>query len=166
LYEPCANLGLHGAQTLPKPCLSVALRAKGLRELSEIQRWTVIPALKQVPGVADVENFGGITTQFQLDLDPQQLASVARMSAHFCRKMGRSFRQPRACPSAPNKAARFQRRSGYPSFVRGRRRLYAAIGNASERRIVGIGQLRGVELVPGTESFGSGVRWTAPREHR
>src|SRR5215470_13585134 len=46
---------------------------KGLRELSEIQRWIVIPALKQVPGVADIENFGGITTQFQLELDPQQL---------------------------------------------------------------------------------------------
>ncbi len=30
---------------------------KGLRELSEIQRWTVIPALKQVPGVADVDEF-------------------------------------------------------------------------------------------------------------
>ncbi len=46
---------------------------KGQRELSEIQRWIVIPALKQVPGVADVSNFGGITTQFQLELDPQQL---------------------------------------------------------------------------------------------
>ncbi len=46
---------------------------KGLRDLSEIQRWTVIPALKQVAGVADVTNFGGITTQFQLELDPTQL---------------------------------------------------------------------------------------------
>jgi len=46
---------------------------RGQRELSEIQRWIVIPALKQVPGVADVSNFGGITTQFQLELDPQQL---------------------------------------------------------------------------------------------
>src|SRR6266568_1889511 len=46
---------------------------KGLRELSELQRWIVIPALKQVPGIADIENFGGITTQFQLELDPQQL---------------------------------------------------------------------------------------------
>jgi len=46
---------------------------QGPRELSEIQRWTVIPALKQVPGVADVTNFGGITTQFQLELDPTQL---------------------------------------------------------------------------------------------
>jgi heavy metal efflux system protein len=47
--------------------------SKGLRDLSEIQRWVVIPALKQVPGVADIQNFGGITTQFQLELDPQQL---------------------------------------------------------------------------------------------
>jgi len=46
---------------------------KGLRELSEIQRWVVIPALKQIPGIADIQNFGGITTQFRLDLDPQQL---------------------------------------------------------------------------------------------
>ena len=46
---------------------------KNLRELSEIQRWTVIKELKQVPGVADVTNFGGLTTQFQLELDPQQL---------------------------------------------------------------------------------------------
>jgi cobalt-zinc-cadmium resistance protein CzcA len=46
---------------------------KNLRELSEIQRWVIIPALKQVPGVADVSNFGGLTTQFQLELDPQQL---------------------------------------------------------------------------------------------
>src|SRR5882724_1553128 len=46
---------------------------KGLRELSELQRWVIIPALKQVSGVADVTKFGGITTQFQLELDPQQL---------------------------------------------------------------------------------------------
>jgi len=46
---------------------------KSLRELSEIQRWIVIPTLKQVPGVADIENFGGVTTQFQLELDPEQL---------------------------------------------------------------------------------------------
>jgi cobalt-zinc-cadmium resistance protein CzcA len=46
---------------------------KNLRDLSEIQQWTVIPTLKQVPGVADISNFGGLTTQFQLELDPQQL---------------------------------------------------------------------------------------------
>src|SRR5579863_8447506 len=46
---------------------------KNLQELSELQRWTVIPALKSVPGVVDDTNFGGFTTEYQLDLDPQQL---------------------------------------------------------------------------------------------
>src|SRR5215475_8019613 len=46
---------------------------KNLQELSEIQRWTVLPALKSVPGVVEVTNFGGFTTEYQLDLDPQQL---------------------------------------------------------------------------------------------
>ncbi|HTB29129.1 MAG TPA: CusA/CzcA family heavy metal efflux RND transporter, partial [Steroidobacteraceae bacterium] len=36
-------------------------------------RWTVIPALKSVPGVVDDTNFGGFTTEYQLDLDPKQL---------------------------------------------------------------------------------------------
>ncbi len=48
-------------------------RTKNLRELSEIEQWTVIPTIKQVPGVADVSNFGGLTTQYELELDPQQL---------------------------------------------------------------------------------------------
>jgi cobalt-zinc-cadmium resistance protein CzcA len=46
---------------------------KNLQELSEIQRWTVIPALKSVPGVVDDTNFGGFTTEYELDLDPKQL---------------------------------------------------------------------------------------------
>src|ERR1700724_1626911 len=46
---------------------------KNLQELSEIQRWTVIPVLKSVPGVVDDTNFGGFTTEYQLDLDPKQL---------------------------------------------------------------------------------------------
>src|SRR5579863_261307 len=47
--------------------------AKNLQELSEIQRWIVIPALKSVPGVVDDTNFGGFTTEYQLELDPKQL---------------------------------------------------------------------------------------------
>ena len=46
---------------------------KNLQELSEIQRWVVIPAMKSVPGVVDDTNFGGFTTEYQLDLDPAQL---------------------------------------------------------------------------------------------
>jgi len=47
--------------------------SQNLQQLSEIQRWTVIPALKSVPGVVEVTNFGGFTTEYQLDLDPAQL---------------------------------------------------------------------------------------------
>ncbi|GAB2580250.1 efflux RND transporter permease subunit [Dyella jejuensis] len=47
--------------------------SKNLMQLSEIQNWTVIPALEQVPGVANVDNFGGFTKEFQLELDPTQL---------------------------------------------------------------------------------------------
>jgi cobalt-zinc-cadmium resistance protein CzcA len=46
---------------------------RGQRELRELQQWVVIPAFKQVFGVADVTSFGGETTQFQLALDPARL---------------------------------------------------------------------------------------------
>ena len=46
---------------------------KNLLQLSEIQRWLVIPAFRQVAGVADVNNFGGFTKEFQLEVDPRQL---------------------------------------------------------------------------------------------
>jgi cobalt-zinc-cadmium resistance protein CzcA len=47
--------------------------SKNLMELSELQRWIVIPAFRQVAGVADVNNFGGFTKEFQLELDPREL---------------------------------------------------------------------------------------------
>ena len=46
---------------------------RNLQELSQIQRWTVIPAIKSVPGVVDDTNFGGFTAEYQLDLDVKQL---------------------------------------------------------------------------------------------
>jgi cobalt-zinc-cadmium resistance protein CzcA len=51
--------------------------SRNLQELSEIQRWTVIPALKSVPGVVDDTNFGGFTSEYQLDLDPRELEHYA-----------------------------------------------------------------------------------------
>jgi cobalt-zinc-cadmium resistance protein CzcA len=44
-----------------------------LRELTDINKWVVIPRLKQVVGVADVSNFGGITTQYQIEVDPHKM---------------------------------------------------------------------------------------------
>ncbi|MBE9600841.1 efflux RND transporter permease subunit [Pedobacter sp. MC2016-24] len=45
-----------------------------LRALTDLQNWTIIPRIKQVQGVADVSNFGGITTQYQVEIDPKKLA--------------------------------------------------------------------------------------------
>ncbi|HEY3354660.1 MAG TPA: CusA/CzcA family heavy metal efflux RND transporter [Polyangia bacterium] len=53
---------------------SIDAPGRSVPELTELQRWVVIPALKQVPGVADVSNFGGETNEFQLALDPAKLA--------------------------------------------------------------------------------------------
>lgn len=49
-------------------------KTRSLRELSELQRWKVIPRLKQAAGVVDVSNFGGLTTQFLLEFDPARLS--------------------------------------------------------------------------------------------
>ncbi|KMQ65727.1 membrane protein [Chryseobacterium angstadtii] len=46
---------------------------QSLRELTDLQNFVIIPRIKQVTGIADVTNFGGITTQFQIELDPQKL---------------------------------------------------------------------------------------------
>jgi len=44
-----------------------------LRELTDLNKWVIIPRLKQVTGVADVSNFGGITTQYQIEIDPHKM---------------------------------------------------------------------------------------------
>jgi len=47
--------------------------SKNLMELSDIQRWIVMPALLTVPGVTNVDNFGGFTKQYHLELNPVEL---------------------------------------------------------------------------------------------
>ena len=49
-------------------------KGHSLRELTEINKWNVIPALQRIQGVAAVSNYGGLTTQYQLEIDPQRLA--------------------------------------------------------------------------------------------
>ncbi|MBP5211125.1 MAG: efflux RND transporter permease subunit [Bacteroidales bacterium] len=44
-----------------------------LRSLTDIHKWTIIPYLKQIEGVSDVSNFGGITTQYLIELSPEKL---------------------------------------------------------------------------------------------
>lgn len=44
-----------------------------LREVTDLHKWVIIPRLKQVMGVADVSNYGGITTQYQIEIDPAKM---------------------------------------------------------------------------------------------
>lgn len=46
-----------------------------LRSLTDIHKWTIIPYLRQIAGVADVSNYGGITTQYQIELKPERLTA-------------------------------------------------------------------------------------------
>jgi cobalt-zinc-cadmium resistance protein CzcA len=42
-------------------------------ELRTLQDWTIVPQLLQVPGVADVVNFGGLVQQFHILTSPEKL---------------------------------------------------------------------------------------------
>jgi cobalt-zinc-cadmium resistance protein CzcA len=43
------------------------------RQLRDLENWVIIPRLKQVPGVVDVNPFGGENYQFQVFVDPERL---------------------------------------------------------------------------------------------
>lgn len=53
---------------------TIESKYRSARELRDFQNWTVIPHLKQVAGVADVDPFGGENYQFQVYLDPAKMA--------------------------------------------------------------------------------------------
>jgi heavy metal efflux system protein len=48
-------------------------RLRSPRELRDLNNWVVFPALKQVPGVVDVDPFGGENYQYQVIVDPDKL---------------------------------------------------------------------------------------------
>ena len=52
---------------------TVESNRQDIRSLKNLQDWVIIPRIKQVQGIADVTNFGGITTQYQVELDPKKL---------------------------------------------------------------------------------------------
>src|SRR5215468_7223562 len=47
--------------------------AEDTMSLRELQDWVVIPRLLQVPGVADVADFGGLVRQHEIQIDPKAL---------------------------------------------------------------------------------------------
>ncbi len=61
-----------------------------LREITDLQKWVIIPRLKQVAGVADVSNFGGITTQFQVEIDPMKLDKYHVSLAEVVDRIGKN----------------------------------------------------------------------------
>jgi len=61
-----------------------------LRALTDLNKWVIIPRLKQVTGVADVSNFGGITTQFQIEIDPVKLEQYHLTLSDVSDKIGKN----------------------------------------------------------------------------
>ena len=49
-----------------------------LNEVRAVQDWVIRPALRQVPGVADVDSFGGAIKEYQVRVDPIPAAQVRR----------------------------------------------------------------------------------------
>lgn len=65
-------------------------RNHDLRALTDFNKWVIIPRLKQVTGVADVSNFGGITTQFQIEIDPVKLEQYNLTLSDVSEKIGKN----------------------------------------------------------------------------
>jgi len=53
---------------------TVESKLRDARELRDLNNWVVMPRIKQVPGVIDVNPFGGENYQFQVFVDPNKLA--------------------------------------------------------------------------------------------
>jgi cobalt-zinc-cadmium resistance protein CzcA len=91
-------------------------------ELKTFEDWTVEPAYKSVPGVADDSGFGGGTMQYQVLLDPARIASV-----------GLSVPQVESALTAnnDNSGGGFYSQGGQFYYVRGMGRLITVedIGN-------------------------------------
>ena len=68
----------------------VAYNVSTLRELTELNRWVIIPRLRQIQGTADVAGFGGITTQFQIEIDPNKLIKYNLSLAEITESIARN----------------------------------------------------------------------------
>lgn len=53
--------------------LGVTSKSRSLTELRTIVDWTIVPHLLAIPGVADVNVFGGKVKQFQIQVDPEKM---------------------------------------------------------------------------------------------
>ena len=51
----------------------VESESASLMELSNLQEYTIKPMLRTIPGIADVNTWGGMVQQFHVDIDPNRL---------------------------------------------------------------------------------------------
>lgn len=63
---------------------------RSLRDLTDLNKWVVIPRLRQISGIADVSNFGGITTQYQIEIDPVKLDKYNLSLSEVTETIGRN----------------------------------------------------------------------------
>ncbi len=61
-----------------------------VRELTDLNKWVIIPRLRQISGIAAVSNFGGITTQFQVEIDPLKLSQYELSLSEVIETIGRN----------------------------------------------------------------------------
>lgn len=100
VQERLADIGLpYGAVPGLNPLTSptgeiyryiIESKSHDIRELTDLNKWVIIPRLRQVTGVADVSNFGGITTQFQIEIDPVKLEEYNLTLAEVSDKIGKN----------------------------------------------------------------------------
>ncbi len=69
-----------------------ALRGKGhsLMDLETILDWTLLPALRMVPGIVELNSFGGQDKQYEVKLDPARLRAVGIGLADVIEALSRS----------------------------------------------------------------------------
>jgi cobalt-zinc-cadmium resistance protein CzcA len=69
-----------------------ALRGEGhtLMELETILDWELMPQLRTVPGIVELNSFGGEDKQYEVKLDPRKLASVGLGLGDVVRALDRS----------------------------------------------------------------------------
>ncbi|QDH13546.1 efflux RND transporter permease subunit [Formicincola oecophyllae] len=54
---------------------TIASDVQNLMQLSDLNQWVVIPRLQRVAGIVSVDNFGGLTKEYQLTLNPSMLTA-------------------------------------------------------------------------------------------
>ncbi len=129
-------------------------------ELKTIEEWTVEPAFRAVPGVADDSGFGGGTMQYQVSLDQAKLAGL-----------GLSVSQVEAALSANNTNAGggFYSQGGQFYYVRGEGRIetiedigrvVVTVHNGSPVLVKDVGHV-GIGIAPRLGQFGYGKQQDA-----